>query len=170
MDGLTGMANRRYFDEFLHEEWRRGTRLNLPISLILLDIDHFKAFNDHYGHQAGDECLRQIGNVLKLYSTRPDDLAARYGGEEFTVILGNTSLENAMIVANYIHKAITDLAIPHAYSDTASIVTASIGVASMQPVMQSAKVHEETALIDAADKGLYSAKEHGRNQVFGTNV
>lgn len=160
-DGLTGLANRRYFDEFLSLEWRRCARLNLPISLILLDIDHFKLLNDHYGHQAGDECLKKVAQVLRWYGKRPGDLSARYGGEEFVIILSNTCLEEAEKIAYKVHGKIAALDIPNVNSPTHYSVTSSIGLACMYPGNNS----KERMLIESADRLLYGAKQNGRNQV-----
>jgi len=160
LDGLTDLANRMYFNETLNQEWRRYNRLKQPLSLILLDVDHFKLFNDHYGHVAGDECLKKIATVLKSYGNRPSDLPARYGGEEFALILGNNDLNESTLIANALLSAIRDLAIPHALSSTCSVVTASIGAAIMYP----SRNKDETVLIEAAEKSPYCAKENGRNR------
>ena len=160
-DGLTELANRRYFDEFLSLEWRRCARQKLPVSLILIDIDHFKLLNDHYGHQAGDDCLKKIGQVLKWYGKRPGDLSARYGGEEFALILSNTKLDESEKIAYKIHNRISSLSIPNVNSPTHYSVTASMGVATMYPN----NTNKERMLIESADRLLYSAKENGRNQI-----
>ncbi|GAX61989.1 response regulator [Candidatus Scalindua japonica] len=162
LDGLTGLANRRFFNEFLNKEWRRCERLRQPLSLILLDVDHFKLFNDHYGHVAGDECLKKIGTVLNSYAKRPSDLSARYGGEEFALILGNIDIRESTQIANAILHSIRDLAIPHEYSNSFPGVTVSLGVTMTYPCMNK----DETDLIKAADKSLYRAKENGRNRIF----
>lgn len=160
-DGLTDLANRRYFDEFLSLEWRRCARLKLPLSLILIDLDHFKLLNDHYGHQAGDDCLKRIGQVLKWYGKRPGDLSARYGGEEFALILSNTTIDESEKIAYKIHNRISALAIPNVNSPTHYSVTASMGIATIYPNNN----NRERMLIESADKLLYSAKENGRNQI-----
>jgi diguanylate cyclase (GGDEF)-like protein len=131
-DGLTGIANRRRFDEALSQEYARHVRSGAELSLILLDIDHFKAFNDNYGHLAGDDCLRQIGRVIADCAARPADLAARYGGEEFACILPETDDTGAVIIAEQIRRGIQALAIPHKGSDAADCVTASLGVVTLQ--------------------------------------
>ncbi|WP_417668401.1 diguanylate cyclase [Roseibium sp.] len=163
LDGLTGIANRRRFDVFLEEEWRRGRRGNYSVSLALIDLDFFKRFNDHYGHLAGDECLRSVGEVLRGCSRRPEDLVARYGGEEFAIILGNTPAEGAAIVAEKVRQAIHSLKIPHELGSVDDFVTASIGVATFNPGLEPEKGIVE--LIEAADQALYAAKEQGRNRV-----
>jgi len=160
-DGLTGIANRRHFDEFLANEWNRALRAQSPLSLILCDIDHFKAYNDHYGHQQGDRCLIRIADVLQQYARRGGDLAARYGGEEFTVILPETSLESASAIAESIRQSVLDIAIPHRASETENIVTASFGVATIVPQRN----QQSRLLIALADKALYQAKQQGRNRV-----
>ncbi len=163
LDGLTGIANRRRFDDFLEKEWRRAQRLGHPISVALFDIDFFKAYNDNYGHMAGDECLRRVGQVLKAACRRPGDLAARYGGEEFAMVLGNTENDAARGRAEDIRAAIQSLGIPHDYATEAGRVTASVGVSTIRPEGQSNASAFD--LVDAADKALYEAKTWGRNLV-----
>lgn len=158
-DGLTHVANRRHFDEYLNQEWQRMQREQAPLSLILCDIDFFKAFNDTYGHQMGDECLRQVAAQLQAAARRSIDLAARYGGEEFALILPNTDMEGAIQVAQDIQTSIQDLAIPHRKSHVGEIVTVSMGVATTIPVPFVAP----QMLIEAADRALYAAKDYGRN-------
>ncbi len=161
IDDLTCIPNRRFFDEFLNSEWSRCTRLHLPITLAMIDIDHFKLLNDTYGHQTGDECLRKIGTVLKNFVRRPGDICARYGGEEFAIILSNTAIEKAVYLMNKLLDEIRELEIPNEKSPVKPILTVSIGLATMYPDSQT---HEEE-LIKAADELLYSAKENGRNQL-----
>ncbi len=161
IDGLTKVPNRRYFDQFLEAEWKRCSRFNLPIVIAIMDIDHFKLLNDHYGHQAGDDCLVKIGAVLNKFGKRPGDLFARYGGEEFSFVFGNTLVEQSMVIINRIINAISELKIPNEKSPTKPIVTVSIGLAMMYPNTLS----KEKDLIAEADKRLYSAKIHGRNRV-----
>lgn len=161
LDGLTQIANRRRFDQYLENEWHRLKREQMPLSLILFDVDFFKRYNDTYGHLAGDDCLRQLGSALKSVIKRPADLVARYGGEEFAVILPNTEIEGAISVAQTIRQAVYDLTIPHAQSSVCDHVTVSLGVASIVP-------NSETSpqdLINAADKSLYIAKQQGRDRV-----
>jgi len=160
IDGLTGIANRRRFDETLQREWLRLRRDQGPLSLIMLDLDHFKKFNDRYGHLAGDRCLQQVAGVLREASRRPGDLAARYGGEEFAVILPATDEPGARQLAERIRSGVAGLAVEHALAD-AGVVTVSLGVATLVP-QQSAN---PATLIDCADRALYQAKERGRNQV-----
>jgi len=164
-DGLTGIANRRYFDSYLVTEVRRAAREKAPVSLILSDVDHFKAFNDCYGHQAGDDCLRRVAAALSSAGRRPADLAARYGGEEFAIVLPGTVLEGAVDVAQAVSRVIDGLAIPHARSAVDQNVTLSQGVVSLIPEKESASED----LIQRADQALYMAKQQGRNRyvVFG---
>ncbi|HMG58611.1 MAG TPA: diguanylate cyclase [Burkholderiales bacterium] len=164
-DGLTGIANRRYFDSYLVTEVRRAAREKTPVSLILSDVDHFKAFNDCYGHQAGDDCLRRVAAALSSAGRRPADLAARYGGEEFAIVLPGTVLEGAVDVAQAVSRVIDGLAIPHARSAVDQTVTLSQGVVSLIPEKESASED----LIQRADQALYMAKQQGRNRyvVFG---
>lgn len=161
LDGLTGIANRRSFDEKLHVEWSRAQRYGEAISLILADVDYFKRYNDHYGHQGGDECLRAVAGLLQREIFRPTDMAARYGGEEFAIILPATSLEGALTVAERLRSDIEAMAIPHSGSEIGPSVTLSIGVASLTPTRESLA----NTLITQADKALYQAKAQGRNQV-----
>lgn len=163
-DTLTRLANRRRFDEVLAHELQRAVRDNTSLALILLDIDYFKKFNDHYGHPAGDACLQQVGRILARQVNRSRDLAARYGGEEFAVILPDTDLAGASAVAERLRHEIEALRLAHADSPF-GIVTASLGVASSSPTPDSA--HDADALIAHADKQLYQAKHAGRNRVAG---
>ncbi len=161
-DGLTGLANRRTFDERLTEECRRLPRTSSHLSLIFLDIDHFKAFNDTYGHPAGDACLREIGAVLVAAMRRSHDLAARYGGEEFACVLPTTHAEGAAMVARHISAEISRLALPHAGSPVAPYVTASVGVFTIT----GAAKFDAAQLLAAVDECLYRAKAEGRNRVI----
>jgi diguanylate cyclase (GGDEF)-like protein len=161
VDGLTGIANRRYFDVALDRELRRAQRAKGELSLLLIDIDSFKAYNDHFGHQQGDACLSTVAQALAAKLKRPADVAARYGGEEFAAILPDTSLEQARLHANTIREHVAGLALPHAPSAHWPMVTLSIGVASFDRD----RLHEVPALIEAADKALYAAKRGGRNRV-----
>lgn len=161
-DGLTGVANRRRFDTFIEHEWRRAARLQRPMALLLIDVDDFKRYNDHYGHAAGDECLRQIAKVLSKVSSRPTDLFARYGGEEFACVLSETEETGAVQIAGEMVKAVQSLSIPHSHSRAADVVTISLGIGVTQPSTQS----KPESLICQADEALYQAKRNGRNQYF----
>ena len=161
VDGLTGIANRRYFDVALDRELRRAQRVKGELALLLIDIDSFKAYNDHFGHQQGDACLSTVAQALAAKLKRPADVAARYGGEEFAAILPDTSLEQARLHANAIREHVAGLALPHAPAAHWPMVTLSIGVASFDRE----RLHEVPALIEAADKALYAAKRGGRNRV-----
>ena len=162
LDDLTGVANRRHFDMAIERETRRARRMGTPLSLMMLDIDYFKAYNDHYGHQQGDACLEAVASALSTMQQRPADLFARYGGEDFAVILPDTPCEAAVMMANAMCRKVRDLRIPHqaARSDE-RIVTISIGVASTD-TGQAGEVYD---LINAADRALYQAKACGRNRV-----
>lgn len=160
-DSLTGLSNRRFFDETLEVEWRASQRGNYELSLIFLDIDSFKPYNDNYGHQAGDMCLREIGTIILETIKRPRDLAARYGGEEFVVLLPKTSRHDAVRIAEKIRESVEWLAIEHNYSKVSEYVTVSIGVATMSPSQE----FKPSELLKLADAGMYEAKENGRNRV-----
>jgi diguanylate cyclase (GGDEF)-like protein len=164
IDGLTQMPNRRYFDQFLAAEWHRCTRSQLPISLALMDIDHFKRLNDHGGHLAGDDCLIKIGALLNQFSKRPGDFFARYGGDEFSLVFGNTTTEQALTPIHRIIEAIDALNIPNEKSPIKPTITVSFGLATMVPKLQD----EQKELIQLADQRLYAAKEGGRNRVIFT--
>lgn len=159
-DGLTALANRRHFDERLAAEWDRAGRDGTPLSLLLIDVDHFKSFNDQYGHQAGDACLRSIARVLGEHARRPADLAARYGGEEFALLLPNTDAGGCQQVGEQIRQATHELGILHALNPPSKQVTVSIGGATHVALTDKADC---ASLIAAADKALYAAKEGGRN-------
>jgi diguanylate cyclase (GGDEF)-like protein/PAS domain S-box-containing protein len=160
VDGLTGMANRRRFDEILEQEWLRAQRDQTPLSLLMIDVDHFKLYNDSYGHLAGDDCLRHVAQVMREFINRPADLPARYGGEEFAVILPDTDRQGALEIAGRMRLAIEHLGIPHADSPW-GIVTFSTGVATLFP----GQGEEHSFLVHAADGALYRAKRSGRNRV-----
>jgi len=163
IDGLTGVANRRCFDERLSSEWRRSVRNSSPLALLLLDVDYFKRFNDRYGHQAGDDCLRRVASAVKAHLLRHGDLVARYGGEEFACILPATDFEGAMAVAAGIEQRVRGLQIEHADSDVCNTVTLSIGVALSVPEPGDAAER----LIALADGQLYQAKHTGRGRACG---
>jgi len=166
LDGLTGIANRRRFDETMAREWRRCGRSHQPVSLIILDVDHFKSYNDHYGHQAGDECLRALAEILGDQVKRSGDLVARYGGEEFVVLLPETENDGAERVAERLRSAVAESGIPHANSPVAPHVTISLGVATMVP----GGGFTPELLAQMADQLLYQAKRSGRNRVQGAAV
>ena len=160
-DALTGLANRRHFNEAIQREWERAKRQQSPISLVFVDIDHFKFFNDSYGHLDGDRALAAVGTVLRNSVRRPGDLAARYGGEEFVILLPNTAREGAMEVARQVLNSVDQLHIPHGASKVAPYLTASIGVATEVPSAELSPAY----LIAAADAAVYSAKAAGRHRI-----
>lgn len=160
-DGLTGLSNRRYFDEYLGAEWRRAQREQTQLALLMIDVDAFKAYNDTYGHVAGDEVLRRVAGVIRDNCARPADLPARFGGEEFSMILPATSAGGARLLAEKVRRAIESLQIPHSGSPTSGVVTISIGGAVIVPD----ETGDASRLVQAADTGLYQAKRNGRNQV-----
>ncbi len=160
LDGLTGIPNRRKFDEYLEMEWKRAVRESYPLSLIMIDIDCFKLFNDNYGHDKGDECLKKVANNLKITARRPADFIARYGGEEFASILPNTSIEKATEFAELLRSNIEKLNVPHAFSPINDKVTISLGSATIIPTIE--KSYD--LLIKSADKALYKAKSNGKNK------
>jgi diguanylate cyclase (GGDEF)-like protein/PAS domain S-box-containing protein len=162
VDALTSIPNRRHFDEFLDNEWNRCARLGMPVSLALIDADHFKLLNDTYGQQVGDDCLKNIAKTLEKFAQRPSDLCARYGGEEFALIYGNTNLEVSRQLINHLNDEIISLKIPNEKAPTLPTLTTSIGLATMLPD----KFNKPDDLIAAADKLVYAAKEQGRNQVL----
>lgn len=161
LDGLTRVANRRSLDRFLDLEWRRTRRERAPMALILSDIDHFKLYNDTYGHLAGDDCLRTVATAIKECAKRPMDLVARYGGEEFAVVLPNTNADGAVHIAESICREVVNLRVRHPESSTGEFLTLSCGVAAMVPREESTP----EALVAAADEALYEAKKQGRNRV-----
>ena len=160
-DGLTGVANRRYLNEFVEREWARAVRENTTVAVIMVDIDFFKAYNDTYGHLAGDECLKRVARQLKNNIKRPADLVARYGGEEFAIVLPNTDVQGAEVIAENCRKSIETLAIVHGASSVSSVVTVSLGVAGSRE----AQCRAATDLFEGADSALYQAKQLGRNRV-----
>ena len=162
IDGLTNIPNRRKFEEFLSEEWKRCARLELPITLAIINIDHFKVLNDTYGHQAGDDCLKRVGAALHEFCRRPGDLCARYGGDEFVMVMGDTTTEKSVGHVNKMLDAIRGLQIDNANAPTGPLVTASIGFATILPDYK----NNQSDLIKAADELLYDAKENGRNQAM----
>ncbi|MGA9380474.1 MAG: diguanylate cyclase, partial [Phormidium sp.] len=163
---LTKVANRRHFDDYLNREWRRMIREKKSLALILCDIDHFKLFNDTYGHLAGDSCLQQVADAIRRAVKRPADLVARYGGEEFVVILPNTKTEGALTVAEEMRAHVAELQIIHAASKTSKYVTLSLGVAVTIPSLE----FSSQELIRTADLGLYEAKFQGRDRIVLKNL
>ena len=161
-DGLTALANRRAFDERLADEWARARRDGTQLSLLLIDVDHFKKFNDHYGHLAGDGCLRALGQILSAHAKRPADLAARYGGEEFAVLLPNTDADGCAGVGEEIRGALRDLAMLHVQNLPSRLITVSVGAATGFP---SQTTTDCSALVAAADRALYAAKDSGRDRL-----
>ncbi|NBC46604.1 MAG: diguanylate cyclase [Gammaproteobacteria bacterium] len=159
LDGLTNIPNRRRFDLLFEQEWARLGRDQQPLALAMIDVDHFKAYNDHYGHGAGDNCLRQVAAVLRRALHRPADLVARYGGEEFVLMLPNTDAQGGCTIAERARHAVAEAGLPHADSQTADHVTVSIGVAAA-----AAPIGDRALLLEAADQALYQAKRDGRNR------
>ena len=166
LDGLTGVNNRRFFDEQLAKEWARAVRTSTGISVLMIDVDFFKRYNDTYGHQEGDDCLRSVARAIKSSMARPSDQMARYGGEEFVCLLPDTDLSGALLVAEKIRKSIEALQLPHAASETSRFVTVSVGVCSQAAPASSTAA----ALILQADAQLYAAKRSGRNRICSAEV
>jgi diguanylate cyclase (GGDEF)-like protein len=164
-DGLTGLANRRCFDEALEREWRRCRRDEQPLSLILLDIDHFKAFNDHRGHPEGDRCLQQVAQCFARLARRASDLVARFGGDEFAILMAGQPAEPGRWLAERLRAGVESLALPHPDAPAPpSVLTVSAGVATGVPRDDSSSA----TLVAAADRNLYAAKQAGRNRVTAT--
>ncbi len=160
-DGLTGLFNRRHFQEYYQHLWERAQYDQAPVSILMFDVDHFKKYNDRYGHPAGDDCLRQVAKVLQTQMRRPGDLVARYGGEEFIAVLPGADAETAAAVAERVRQALEALGMRHEASPTGSVVTLSVGVASCQADF----LLKSSALLTAADEALYQAKNGGRNRI-----
>jgi diguanylate cyclase (GGDEF)-like protein/PAS domain S-box-containing protein len=163
-DGLTGLANRRRFDERLSEEWNRAQREGTSLALLMIDLDHFKIYNDKYGHLAGDECLRRVARVLMDEARRPADLAARFGGEEFAVLLPNTDAAGCALIGERVRHACRELGIPHALNLPSGVATTSIGGAVSWPGTE--RSGGPLSLIEAADRALYAAKSSGRDRLM----
>lgn len=165
-DQLTGLYNRREFEKTIKKEWRNSIRKAAPISIIMIDIDNFKEFNDNYGHLAGDNCLQKVSKVMQNTLKRPRDFVARYGGEEFVAVLPDTDKEGASHVAEELRKNIENAKIPHKYSSVSDFVTVSLGAATTNQA--DLLVYEE--LLDEADSALYKAKENGRNRYISVEI
>jgi diguanylate cyclase (GGDEF)-like protein/PAS domain S-box-containing protein len=163
-DGLTGVANRRVFDATLNEAWEDAMKTGEPLSIVMLDIDCFKQYNDHYGQVRGDECLRRVGRILETIATRPRDLFARYGGEEFVMLLPNTNQAGAEVIAERCRDAIEKAALPHESSSVDANVTLSVGVGTVIPT-SSASLR---GFLQAVDAELYRSKQNGRNRISAT--
>ncbi|MDX8397443.1 MAG: diguanylate cyclase [Mariprofundaceae bacterium] len=161
LDGLTNIGNRRFFDASFEREWKRAVREKKSLTIMMIDVDFFKLYNDSYGHQAGDECLKLVAESLKLNLQRPSDFVARYGGEEFVVLLSNMHLEGVEKVAGQLRSGIEQLGLPHEASDAGELLTISLGTASCFPSQESSA----KALLKSADEALYEAKDAGRNRV-----
>lgn len=161
-DSLTGVSNRRQFETVLRQEWQRLRRTNSPLSLIICDVDNFKRYNDTYGHQAGDSCLRAVAQTMKQVTKRTSDLVSRYGGEEFTLLLPNTPLSGAKEVAQLLRQSLAGKGIPHRTSQVSRFVTVSIGISSLIP---NGEISPETLILQA-DRALYVAKEQGRDRAI----
>ena len=166
LDGLTGLANRRAFDERSAREWERARRTGRPLSVIMGDVDHFKPFNDHAGHAAGDACLRAVAGVLQHEVRRASDLVARYGGEEFVVLLPDTEHAGALAVGHALRAAVARAALPHPASPVAPFVTLSVGVASVT----ARPMGDFDTLLRTADSALYDSKRQGRDKVYGIDL
>jgi len=166
LDPLTQIANRRHFDAFLNREWQRAIRNAQPLSLVVLDVDHFKLYNDTLGHAAGDTCLQKVAETLQLHAARPTDLAARYGGEEFVLLFAETPAENAVRLAGMIRAAVEALEVPNPRSTTSPWLTVSVGVATIVPTQLDAIDN----LFVCADRAMYAAKAGGRNRVEATVI
>jgi diguanylate cyclase (GGDEF)-like protein len=162
-DGLTGLANRRRFDERLQEEWARAVRDGKPLSLLMIDIDRFKPFNDEYGHPAGDACLRSVARVLAAEAQRVTDLAARYGGEEFAMLLPNTDAAGCARIGESVRRAIRQAGVAHALNPPSGLVTASLGGATCWPGTETSAGY--AWLVETADRALYAAKNGGRDRL-----
>jgi len=163
---LTGIPNRRNFDGFIDLEWRQAIRGGAPLSLIMIDIDNFKEYNDTYGHHAGDKCLKQVAKLLSASLKRPRDLLARYGGEEFVIVLPGTDEIGAYLIAKLLRSQIEALKIAHSSSSASKYVTISLGVATITPIKNS----RPEEIIKKADQALYQAKQEGKNQVNVFNL
>jgi diguanylate cyclase (GGDEF)-like protein len=167
VDALTNLPNRRKVDEMMQSEWRRAVRIDQFLTYMLVDVDHFKQYNDNYGHQAGDDCLRKVAQSLRGSLPRAEDFVGRYGGEEFLIILPNTDLSGAMVVVERIRSNVEGMCLVHQFSSTADHVTISLGVASTRPARSLA---DPEVLLGTADRLLFRSKEGGRNRFAGETV
>lgn len=163
LDGLTQLATQQYFQDFLEKEWRRSLRELTPISLIVIDLDHFKAYNERLGHEAGDGCLKRVADALRTTVGRPGDVVARYGGEEFAVALSRTDSSGAISLASKLQASVTALKLPHPASPAGNHVTISLGVATAIP--NRGTTWQEIELVAAAERALLEAKQLGRNRI-----
>jgi diguanylate cyclase (GGDEF)-like protein len=161
-DGLTGLYNRRIFDDYIQRVWRQARRDQVAVQIIFIDIDHFKIYNDLYGHQAGDDCLRRVARTISLAAKRPFDFSARYGGEEFVLVLYGPPQDYARALPEQLRQEIMELAIQHEGSKVATTISVSVGVAIAEP----SSGRSLTGAIQAADEALYQAKQGGRNRVI----
>jgi diguanylate cyclase (GGDEF)-like protein len=161
LDALTGAKNRRIFDEHLARVWQQAARDRRSLAILLLDVDHFKTYNDHYGHQAGDHALRQVARTAQAFIRRPLDIFARYGGEEFAAVLYDVDGSSAEGIADQMRRAVEALAIEHVASRTAVVITISVGVAVVEPTRE----RNSGGALQLADQALYEAKVKGRNRV-----
>ncbi|MFP5390741.1 MAG: diguanylate cyclase domain-containing protein [Gammaproteobacteria bacterium] len=166
LDPLTRIANRRHFDRLFEHEWQRATRSGAPLSLMMVDVDHFKQYNDRLGHAAGDAALCQVARVLQAQAARPTDLAARYGGEEFALLLAETPAASAARLAEAVRAGVAALALPHPASPSGDIVTVSVGVATAVPSAGG----DTGSLLKIADSAMYRAKQTGRNRVRAVDI
>jgi two-component system chemotaxis family response regulator WspR len=160
IDGLTGLSNRRYFDEYMGSEWARTARLALPLAVLMIDVDEFKRYNDTYGHLAGDDVLKTVAQVIQHHAQRTSGLAARFGGEEFAIVLSDVTLADVQDLSTQLYRGVEALNLPHRASRASDKVTVSIGAALTDP----AEGKRYTSLIETADKALYRAKADGRNR------
>ena len=163
LDGLTGIPNRRLFDDIYETEWKRAQRNGTPLSVIMMDIDYFKLFNDTYGHAEGDKCLQKIASALSSEAKRSMEIVARYGGEEFVAVLPGSDIKGGKIVADNMQRAVEDLNIPHLESKISNYVTISLGLAVSQSLVRGKDTPQD--LLHRADNMLYKAKDQGRNRV-----
>jgi len=162
LDALTGIANRQTFTQHYEREWSRALRETEPLSVLIANIDHFKAYNDHYGYQQGDACLKEIAQVMQDVLQRPTDFCARYCGEEFIILLPTTTAKGGIYIAEKLRKAVIDLNIPHKHSETQQCLTLSLGLATTSPMLK----HKASDLIRAADHARFEAKKQGRNRLI----